>query len=426
MERTNMPKTMMTLLFCFALCVAGCSSSDEDAGGAVNKTPGELILTRTQKQMVDKGNQFAFNLLHEVDRQSEASYIITPLSVGYLLGMLNDGASSTTRSEIMDVLGFGNANAEAVDSYFENMLINAPVLDAEVDLSVANALFLNNNYGITFTDKYVESIQQHYLACVESLDFNDVDASVNHINGWCAEKTRNQIGEFLSKNQFNPNALNYLLNSVYFKADWTTRFEQSNTVSGQFVNEKGEAKTLPMMTKTDSVGYMADDDVKAVSLPYGQGSYRMVLLLPNGKSERTIESILRVLKAERFAQVCNAMKQERVDLQIPRFETNSDINLTNILQELGVKHAFGDGNFSNAVSENDGKFCIGEIKQKAKIEVSESGTKAAAITGGWIYTDPDNSQLPTFTFHATSPFVYVIYEQTSGAIFFMGVYSGEE
>lgn len=422
MKRMKMQKMMKALLFGFALCVAGCSSNDEDAGGVVNKTPGELILTRTQKQMVEKGNRFAFNLLREVDEQSEADYVISPMSVGYLLGMLNDGASSTTRSEIMEVLGFGNATVETVDSYFANMLLNAPDIDTQVDLFMANALFLNNNYGVTLTDNYVASLQHHYQACIESLDFNDVDASVNLINGWCAEKTRNQIKEFLSKNQFNPKALNYLLNSVYFKADWTTRFEEANTVSGQFVNEKGQARTLPMMTKTDSVGYMADDDVKAVSLPYGQGSYRMVLLLPNGKSERTTESILRTLNAERFAQVCNAMKQERVDLQIPRFVTNSDINLTNILLEMGVKHAFGDSDFSNAVSKDDGTFGIGEIKQKAKIEVSESGTKAAAVTGGWVYTDPDNNQQPIYTFHATSPFVYVIYEQTTGAIFFIGKY----
>ncbi len=425
-------KTMTVLLTALLPLMLACSANDEGndvevKGKDVNPvgklevpvTPGTVELTNNQRQMVAQGNEFSFRLLQTVGKHTEGSYVMSPLSVGYVLGMLNNAADEQSRQEIMQVLGFGDATPQAVNDYFGNMLVNAPGLDDKVTLEVSNAIFGNSAMGIQFDDNFTALMQGYYQAGIESLDFTDVVTTLRRINGWSNEKSHGMIPEILT--DIKPGALTYLLNAVYFNAPWSNVFNEG-TQKESFYAASG-TKQLPMMHTTDILDNTEHEGVKMVSKPYAGGKFRMAVLLPvdGGPADGLVGS----LTAKRWQQFLESMKKEDVKMSMPAFESKTELDLIPVMKAMGMTHTFGGGDFSSMVVNRE-KSALGMLKQKAAIEVSEEGTKAAAVTVGMLVTSCDVDSDPVFkTFHANSPFVYVIYEQTTGAIFFMGKFNSE-
>ena len=391
-------------------------------------TPGRIVLGEKEGLMVKEGNAFSFKLLNGVDKEMKGqSFVVSPMSVGYLLGMLCDGAKGTTQEEIIEILGFENASAEAINEYFGNMMVNSPLVDERVSITSANALFANSVKGIQFAKQYAADMKGYYLAGIESLDFTSTESSLNRINGWCNETTKGMIPSILSRDEFNAAGLAYLLNSIYFKADWTTIFDKEETVPSDFTTTEGKTLQLPMMHKQDNVQYMEVGDMKALAMPYGGGSYHMYVLLPN--EGKTLTEAVGDLSVEKWTEMVDEMEHSvmGVDILMPKYETETDTDLASVLTTMGMRTAFtNEADYGNMLQTGDIYFDL--MKQKARIEVSEEGTKAAAATiAGQVTLDEGGTdqepQLPTF--HATRPFLYIIMEQTTGAIFFMGIYSGE-
>ena len=411
----------------------GNGSRDSTSNGSktpiVDKTPGKIVLSEGEAKLVDKTNDFAFRLTDALFADANGqSFVVSPMSVGYLLGMLNDGAKGNTQEEITMTLGFGNASVETINKYFGNLLVNSPLVDERVDITSANALFANSAKGIQFAEQYAADMKGYYQAGVESLDFTSAESSLNRINGWCNETTNGMIPSILSRDEFNAAGLAYILNSIYFKADWTSAFDKEDTTPADFTTSEGKKLQLPMMHKQDDVQYMEGEDMKAIAMPYGGGNYRMYVLLPD--EGKTLTEAIDNLNAERWTQVVDEMKYSvmGVDIMMPKFETETETDLVPVLSAMGMHTAFtSEANYGNMLQTGDIHFDM--MKQKARIEVNEEGTKAAAATIiGQVTLDGDSDnttemQMPVF--HATRPFLYVIREEGTGAIFFMGIYSGE-
>ena len=178
-----------------------------------------------------------------------------------------------------------------------------------------------------------------------------------------------------------------------------------------------------MMHQEGNFMYATNDTYSTVSLPYGNGAYCMTVLLPNeGKS---ISDMLQVLDAKAFSSIYNNAKECVVDLKLPRFTTEVELSLNNIIAKLGAPSMFnGSADFSKLAN---GNFLVSKILQKAKIEVNEKGTKAAAVTAAIMTMSLYDPEEPEHVnFHADRPFVYVISERSSGAIFFIGQFTGDE
>lgn len=411
----------------------GNGSRDSTSNGSktpiVDKTPGKIVLSEGDAKLVDRTNDFAFSLTDALFAKANGhSFVVSPLSVGYLLGMLNDGAMGATQEEIAMTLGFGNVSRETINKYFGNLLVNSPLVDERVDITSANALFANSAKEIQFAEQYAADMKGYYQAGVESLDFTSAESSLNRINGWCNETTNGMIPSILSRDEFNAAGLAYILNSIYFKADWTSAFDKEDTTPADFTTSEGKKLQLPMMHKQDDVQYLESEDMKVVAMSYGGGAYSMYVLLPD--EGKLLADIIGNLGAEKWAQLVKEMKNTvmGVDIMMPKYETETDTDLASVLTTMGMRTAFtNEADYGNMLQTGDIYFDL--MKQKARIEVSEEGTKAAAATiAGQVTLDEGGTdqepQLPTF--HATRPFLYIIMEQTTGAIFFMGIYSGEE
>lgn len=417
-----------------------CSSEDEENLGEAKKVVNMLSgaqpieLTMEQKQFANDNNGFTLNFLktvNEVDKSGK-SYIYSPLSITYVLGMVNDAATGETERELEQTLGFHEGGIQAVNDYCRKLIDGLPKVDDKVTLNIANALFVNKNKA-TLKPKFQEDMERYYDAKAENLDFNS-PASLNTINDWCNDHTNGMIPKILD--DVDPTIVTYLLNAIYFKADWASKFDQNNTKTETFTTENGKTN-MPLMHQNVLINYMRNDTYSAVEIPYGNGYWKMTVMLP-GEGKTTDDIINRLaecgfLEGHAF---CGTMGDNysayEVDLKLPRFDTNSDTNdigggLKGLMQRMGIHRAFDDG-LAEIPNMCERPVYIEMMRQKAAIKVNEEGSEAAAVTVAGVTFESSVGGLieyPKATFHANRPFVYVISEASSGVILFVGKFTGE-
>ncbi len=369
-----------------------------------------------QGKMPDNNNDFACKLFRTINEQKggDTSTIVSPISVSYLLGMLNEGADGETRQQITDVLGLGGSVQE-INDYFKKMMHEAQSVDPSVTLKSANCIYFR--MGKSINPQFKADMQNYYDANVEAINFNSSNI-VNKINNWCKTHTDGIIPELVTKEELNPLAVMYLLNAVYFKASWTDKFDPSSTRDLDFITLDGKTVKRPMMHREGKAAYGKNSLCKMLCLPYGNNAYSMVVLLPN--EGKTIDDIIRNLSAQKLKEWQSQMRTKEVDVLMPRFTTESETPLKDILSSMGMPRAFGgNAEFPNMIQRNKEGLYVSMMKQKAKIEVNEEGTKAAAVT---IAEISEMGMHYYECFYATRPFVYYIMEKSTGAIYFMGTY----
>jgi serine protease inhibitor len=373
----------------------------------------DIRLTDEERQLVKSNNDFAIRLFRQA--RDERSSIMSPLSITYALGMMNNGAAGQTQQEINDVLGFGETGADAINQFCRKMLTESGQLDKETRVDIANTIYVNNHWGYELKEPFIQKANEYYDAQPETRDFYD-GITRDVINQWGSDHTEGMIKEILSKDGFNQDAVSYLLNALYFKGTWVTKFDPNNTKEESF---NGGA-IVPMMHIPCVMGgaefdYTSNDLYQAIKLPYGNEAYLMTVILP--QEDKTIEDVLDQMDGQNWQF---HGRGTIVDLKLPRFETEASIDLKPVMSALGMPTAFNPdfADFSD--------FCnvptyIGLMKQVAKINVNEEGTEAAAVTIIEI-----TSGMPDIAdFHATRPFIYIISERSTGIIFFIGQYMGE-
>ena len=434
---TNMKKSLLSafILIATSSFMLSCSSSsateEEDLGESkkiVNmlSEPQPIQMTAEQKVFAYDNNQFTLNFLktvNEVD-QSGKSFIYSPLSITYVLSMVNDAATGKTEEELEQTLGFHKGGIKAIEGL--------PKVDNKVTLDIANAIFLNKDY--TLKQQFLQDMQNYYNAKAETLDFSSPQ-TLEHINGWCNDKTKGMIPKIL--NDINPEMVSYLLNAIYFKADWASKFDPKNTKEETFTTEKGST-TLPMMHQNVLISYLKTNTYSAVILPYGSGLWNMTVMLPEegATTDDLIKEVAQssVLNNPGWCETGgNFYQGYEVDLKLPRFETASDTDeldvkngLVGLMKKMGIKLAF-DSDFAEIPNMcEDRNLYISMMRQKAKIKVNEEGSEAAAVTVAGMYntTAVGPQEYPKATFHANRPFVYVISEASSGVILFLGKFTG--
>ena len=371
--------------------------------------PKEIELADGEQQLITSNNDFAFNLFRLV--RGETSSIMSPLSITSALGLLNNAATGQTLKEINRTLGFGEAGADAINAFCKKMLDEANTLDEKTKALIANTIFVNEGLGYQLKNGFVEKANEFYNAQPQNRNFKD-GQTMDVINQWAYDHTEGMIPTVLDKETFNPLAVSYLLNAIYFKGEWADPFDVTNTKKEAF----GGGPAVPMMHKKNfEILYAENDLYQTIMLPYGNGAYSMRIFLP--REDKTIGDVLEELNGSNW-QVSGYTYD--VDLKLPRFETDSKIQLEDVMSALGMPTAF------NPDLAEFPYFCnvpvyISKMFQVAKIKLDEQGTEAAAVT----VLEETATGMPNYAeFHANRPFLYVISEQSTGAIFFIGQYTG--
>ena len=370
----------------------------------------------------------AFRFLSEVF--SDENIVVSPLSLQYAMAMAANGASSETLQENVDFLGYGSDGIAALNEYSKILLEQLPAVDLDVTLNVVNAILVNEIFPVL--PAYKNLVETNYYAAVESMNFSDPGKVANRINEWTDKSTNGFIDKILEPEEVDPNVAAFILNALYFKAQWEgynndPMFLPDFTVAEDFFLSDGSTARVKMMRNTRFHQYAEMDGYKVLVLPYAQGKFNMYILLPD---ENNIGGLIEKLESTSWCDIIENLKQDaKVYVRLPKFELENKLNFSDALKSLGVNRAFdmGSAQFDRMLSGSQNDFWMSGIIQKTRIAVSEWGTEAASVTfEGYASSGGpggDNGDPKEIYFYADHPFVFIIGEETSGTILFEGVYT---
>jgi len=404
----------MVILMMACMCLISCSN-DDDGPSPKRKDRVDIPLTRGEEQIVTSNNEFAFNLFHKIAaKEKNANPFISPLSVNIAFSMLDNGATGITKKEIEDVLGYKDCTMEEINAFYKKILDASVDIDPQVKVSMANSIWVNNGFPVlpSFTDVNKKS----YDAEVKNLDFSQYE-TLSQINQWVSGRTNGLIPKMLDR--LEPHEVIYLINALYFKGEWFSPFQKSSTKDEYFTNLDGSKTKVPMMNRSMSGVFGGNERYSITALPYGNGAFQMVFVLPDEGVE--LASVIPDINDSSW-QDC--MLRQGVDctikLKMPRFKISYSIKMNEILKDMGMRSAFDskDAEFSQL---SNVPIYITTALQRAQIEVNEEGTEAAASTAvGGMVTSPGPPSGGVAEFYMDRPFMYFIREISTGTIFFMG------
>lgn len=416
-----MGMTAMALSACRTARVEKAAENG-NANWSVNEEVDEsfLILSDAQHEMVNNNNSFAFSLYNKTMGMN--SRVVSPLSVTYLMSMLANGADGETQKQILATLGWAGEGIQQpslqdINDYSRMLIEKTARLDKAVTVEIANYVAVNKEFKLN--SKFQKSVERDYKAGVESLNFTS-PSTLKRINDWCNDRTHGMIPSII--NELDPDAVSYLMNAIYFNGTWKDKFSKEETKQEMFRGYTRDIQYVDMMHRHGEYFYADGDGYSAVSIPYGNGAFRMTVILPTEGS--FLRDVMASMDGGKFQALQRSMEKCNVDLKIPRFTTEVDLPLNDIISALGAPLIFSSqADFSQFAR---GDFYVSKMFQKAKIEVSEEGTKAAAVTAAIMMMSavrPEKKR--NVVFHADSPFAYIISENSTGSIYFMGQYTGK-
>ena len=335
--------------------------------------------------------------------------VYSPLSIKYALNMLNEGAVGNTKTQIENVIGDLN-------------LIKYNTID-EV-LSLANSVYIRDTFAEYVKENYRRTITEKYNAEVNYDSFSNA----TNINKWIEDKTLGIIKNMLDDETVqDPTNNMILINALAIDMGWENPFDTSDTYGEDFYLEDGNAMTATMMNKEtmgDDVSYYKDNDITALTMnlqEYDNMQFEFVAIMPEENlsdyiETLTIEDVNTILEDTTLA----SDTPYGVDISIPKFSFDYNLQLKQDLMDLGMTDAFDEilADFSNMASE---KLCVGDALHKADIDFSEEGIRAAAVTVITMKTNaimPDENQPEEIKID--KPFLYFIRDKQTNEIWFVG------
>ena len=375
----------------------------------VKKDPGKIVLNKKSAEIIEADQEFAFELFGRVCSLSEEENImISPLSVSYALGMTLNGAAGTTLDAFRQVLHFEALTDQEVNESYKDLMDQLVHLDEKVEFSIANSIWYKLGYNVL--EDFITTNQTWFDALVNELDFSDPQA-VEIINAWIEEKTNDKIQDMLD---FIPsNTVMYLINAIYFNAKWKYQFDKSETYEGLFNLEDGSTSPVDYMKVNGGFGYTVAEDFSAVVLPYGDSTFSMVVMLPAEGHE--VNELVGSLDIDRWNDLSGSFDMTNLQIELPRFKYGFKDSLNNPLIDLGLGLAFSGAADFSRITPGGGLY-ISRVIHQTFIDVQEEGTEAAAATIVELRELSGGTQI----FRADRPFLYVIKENSTGAIMFMG------
>lgn len=399
---------MSTVTFSF------CSTQDITTENLPD--PIKIDLRSSETEMVKSDQQFAFefftNVFNEEAMSDDNNFMVSPLSLSIALAMTWNGASDETKTSMQETLKLQGYTDKEINEYYKKIKEALLKTDPSTKLAIANSIWTNKH--VVIKNEFIANNKNYFNSTVESVDFAD-PATVNRINKWAADNTNNLIDKVLDETSHD--ALMYLLNALYFKGKWTSEFDTKNTSKKPFTYEDGTVKNIDMMYQKSKFMYGANDTFEAVLLPYGNEAFSMMVLLPKeGKRLADINTVLQ--NNGSWTGFKKSMSPFEVNLFLPKFKTEYSKRLNNALTTMGMGIAFTPfkANFSRM---SDAPSYISFVDQFTYISTDEIGTEAAAVTVVGVELTSYNPS-KSITFNANKPFIYIIQENSTGSVLFMG------
>jgi len=377
--------------------------------------PGEQADVKT---IVRDNNHFAADLYGRL-AQKPGNLFFSPYSISSALAMTYAGARGKTDEDMADTLHF-DLPADQTHATFRQLNANLRGTGGKrpFELSIANALWGQKSFA--FAPPFVQLIQKDYGGAVHTVDFKTAPENAREtINRWVATETRDKIKDLIPMGVISPDTRLLLTNAIYFKSAWEHEFAESATKQAPFTTGAGSKVQVPMMHAVRRTNYFENELLQMLVLPYQFDQLSLVALLP--KRPDGLTGMERDVSADQLAQWLGKAKQYEVDTFLPRFKMTAEFNLKEVLAAMGMRLAFSENADFGGMTTQE-RLMISEVIHKAFIALNEQGTEAAAATAVAIKATAAYApqKLQRVTFRADHPFVFLIRENRTGSILFMG------
>ena len=316
--------------------------------------------------------------------------IISPLSIFQSLSLTANGAKNDTLLEMLDIL--------QCNSIYQLNKINSQILSIVKNfttIDIANAVMVRFN-----TLKRFKTIAQKYLAPVEPL------ISVEQVNGWCKNKTHGKIDKILK--ELEPSTLMILLNAVYFRGEWMSKFVPTLTKKMPFYNLGNKEIKVDTMTIFENFRYYEDKKCQTVQLDFMEDYMSAIIILPSKGTDinKFIDSLS--ISSEEYNKITIGLDYKKVLLQLPKFELEFEENLNKILQDLGMYNAFSPKDADFTGIKKEGGIFINSVNHKTYLKVFEDGCEAAAVTDTGLVPTSDDEEEKIYEMKVNRPFLFLI------------------
>lgn len=382
----------------------------------VNTESIESVINETEETKEVKitgGNvENSILLFDKISAKLENS-MFSPLSLDMALGLLQAGAKGSSGKELEAYLGtdsyadFAEGYMEKVsekynsrervygDKYFNNCF------------EIANSLWADN--ALPLKPEYRDGVSEKFGAEIRNLDFNNKEETLKSINGWVNDKTHELIPSVL--NDYDEDTVAMLVNTVYFESNWWDEWDFEESYKQTFTLLDGSTKEMPFMRNLFHA-YYENEAATAFSAGYRNGM-RFIGILPKNEGDFTLSEL----------NIPSLLESESYDYQVrarmPRLNYETNIPLTEMLKEMGLKVIFSAENADfSGISEQP--LFVSNVLQKTKLELDEYGTKAASVT--MIAADsagsPGEDRIKEVFLNR--PFAFLIYDESENRIVFIG------
>ncbi len=374
------------------------------------------------QKLAKSTNKFGIDLFKKVSETQKENLVVSPASVSTALTMTWGGAKNETAAQMKKVLAFEGEPASIMETSGK-LAASLTSSSRPVTFRIANQLFGEKTY--TFDAGYLASTEKAFGAPIERVDFIEgFEPARVHINGWVEGKTEKRIKDLIPPRGVDADTRLVLVNTIYFLGDWSEPFEKDSTRPMAFQTSASKKLDVPTMNRTGSYKIASKDGVTALELPYKGGDMSMMIIVPDAVDG--IAAAQKKLTAESIADLASAMQPERVWASIPKFEVNpaESVPLKDVLSALGMPIAFDREKadftgIANPPAKAD-RLVISQVFHKAFIKVDEKGTEAAAATSVNMARAGSAAPAKPREFKADRPFLFVIRDNASGLVLFMG------
>ena len=398
-----MMKAQRISIFLLAL-IAGCSTT-------VSTNDPPRTLSRQEVAIVEADNTFGLRLLRTLNSErGDENLFISPLSVSMALGMTLNGAAGTTRDSMEHTLALNGLTSTEINEAYRSLKSLLTGLDPLVKFSIANSIWYRD--GLPVEQEFISTNATYFDAVTSGLDFNSPNAAPR-INQWVEENTAGKIKK-IAPDPIPHDLVMFLINAIYFKGTWTSRFDTKATQDAEFTMADGGKTPVKLMyQKNSKLRYYGDAEMKMVELPYGNGRFSMVIAMPSGS--QTLDGMISSLDSPTWNRWMGMLHEGEGEIYLPRFSITWEGALKGALKRLGMGPAFTDTADFTRMSAPGGLF-ISEVRHKTFVEVNEEGTEAAAVTS--VEMAPTSAG--GFVLRADRPFLFAIRESHTGSILFAG------
>ena len=413
---------MKRILFILPLLTfaCGCSTDHVTDPAEISYAESDNFASQVGAELKAANLEFALESFRELNSGETAGENIfySPLSASIALSITYNGAVGGTAEAMADALGFDGMSLELLNTQYYNLIQSLQSGDLEVTMNIANSIWIKEGFPVL--DDFIQRNEDFYLSQVTSLPF-DLQA-LNIINGWVYNKTNGLIPSIITANDLY--CVMFLINALYFKGEWTYGFDPDDTANGDFRIWEGTDKTVQMMKNSGlDYTYIIENDLQAVRLPYGRDAYSMYIFMPGYGDD--LNDFIAGITPSQWNEWMDSF-QSPYDLygvpefdggnfRMPKFKASYEKKLNDMLIALGMGIAFDGGADFSGIS--DAEIFISFVRQKAVIEVNEEGSEAAAVT---VVGMELGGLPPVFDFSIDQPFFFVIRDDRTETILFMG------